>query len=117
MGYTRSDGRWANTEDVTLLDGIVTESGSTTAIELGDRSTLRLGLDVIAAEGEDAKLDVTIETSHDDVTFRSLGTFTQKAAVGIERKSFVGCDRFIRASYTLTGEDASFTLTISGEAV
>jgi hypothetical protein len=119
MGYQigRSK-RWANTEDVVLhASAERVANGSGAGMELGDRTTVRLLLDVTAKGADvDETLDVTVETSHDGATWRSLGAFAQKTAVGSERKSFAGCDRFVRVSYTVGGTTPSFTFSVEGEA-
>ena len=120
MGYTMQNGRWASTESVTLHPSAErTESGSGETIELGDRSTLRLLLDVTAASGTDAALDVAVETSHDGTTWRpALGYFEDTVSdVGTMRTGFSGCDRYVRAVWNIEGEDPSFTFSLTGEAV
>jgi hypothetical protein len=61
-------------------------------------------------------LDVTIQTSADGTTWRTLGTFTQATVAGEERKSFAGCDRFVRAIYDLGGTGAAATFSVRGDA-
>ncbi len=61
-------------------------------------------------------LDVTLQTSKDDTNWRTLGTFAQISAAGSERKSFPGCDRYVRATWDLGGTSASFTFSIAGDA-
>lgn len=118
MGYRMQDGSWADTEAVTLL-GSSTQTASTnsTGIELGDRAMWRGTLDVTAASGTTPTLDVTLQTSADNSTWRTLGTFTQKTTTGSERKSFAGCDRYVRATSVIAGTTPSFTFSIAGEAV
>lgn len=117
MGYFKQNGEFADTESVSLHPSAARTATSTgSSIELGDRGTLRLLLDVTAASGTTPTLDVTVQTSHDGSTWRSLGTFTQATAISSERKSFSGCDRFVRVSYTIGGTTPSFTFSVSGEA-
>lgn len=61
-------------------------------------------------------LDVTLQTSKDDSIWRTLGTFAQMSAAGSERKSFPGCDRYVRATWDLNGTSASFMFSIAGDA-
>jgi len=112
-------GEYADIDDVVLAaEAARTATGNGDAVGLGDRGTLRLLLDVTAASGSSPTLDVTVETSYDSVTWRSLGTFAQKIAVGTERKSFVGADRYVRATWTIGAvATPSFTFSIAGEAV
>src|SRR5690606_23607324 len=50
MGYQMSNGQWANTKAVSLFDGTATETGAGEAVELGDRGSVRLTLDVTEVE-------------------------------------------------------------------
>ena len=95
----------------------ITATETSDIIDLGDRSTLRLDLDVSARSGTTPTLDVTIQHSADGVTFATLGTFTQKTAVSAEHKVFGGCDRYVRALFTVGGTTPSFTKTLKGFAV
>lgn len=108
-------------QDVTThVSTAETATGNDTAVELGDVATVRLVLAVTAASGTTPTLDVTVETSMDNgVTdaWRSLGTFAQKTAAGSERKSFGGCDRWVRTRRVVAGTTPSFTYTVSGEGV
>jgi hypothetical protein len=112
-GYSMANGRWANT----LACGLAASAShaatfTTDAIELGDRGTARLTLDVTVGTGT---LDVAIQTSADGSTWRAVASFTQATGVTTERKSFTGIDRFIKAVCTIgTGP---FTFSIDGEAV
>lgn len=118
MGYRKQNGRWADTLDMTVLtSGTRTTTGSGVVVETGDRGTLRLTLTVTAASGTSPTLDVSIETSHDGTTWRSLGAFAQKTTVVTERKSFTGADRFVRATYTIGGTTPSLTFAVTGECV
>lgn len=123
MGYrSKTLGRYVNTEDVDLLASAQRiANGDGAAVELGDRGTLRLTLDVTAV-GVDADevLDVKVQTSEDNVTWRDLGSFnqaTQPEGVQSERKSFVGADRYVRVSWTVAGTTPQFTFSVSGDAV
>lgn len=118
MGYFTAAGRYARTKDVTLFSSAArTETANGSAVEVGDVATVRLLLDVTAVSGTPT-LDVTVETSFDGSTsWRSLGAFAQKTAVSSERKSFGGCDRFVRAVATIGGGTPSLTFSVTGEGV
>ena len=111
MGYFTESGRYADTEELVLNpSGPLSADENTAAVELGDRATVRLTLDVTAV---DSALDVDIETSEDGSTWRVAGSFTQATEVTSERKIFT-VDRFVRAAYDVTG---NATCTLRGEAV
>jgi hypothetical protein len=118
MGYNKQNNEWANTKSVSLAASSArTASGTGSSVELGDRGTARLLLDVTAASGTLPSLQVDVQTSYDGTTWRTLGGFTALAAAGSQRASFPGCDRFVRAIWTISGTDPSFTFSVSGEAV
>lgn len=116
-------GRFSTTNHFTPFDTVALEDGATLTAsangsgrELLHRRNLVLELDVTAHTGGGDTLDVTVQTSEDNSTWRTLGTFTQSTAVGTERKSFPGADRFVRYAATLAGAGVSTTFTIIGEA-
>ncbi|MFA4974474.1 MAG: hypothetical protein WC683_17850 [bacterium] len=117
MGYKMENGRWADTDDLTLADALAV-SGDTDgdSVELGDCGVARLTL-TVAAIGAGTTLTVYIETSADDTTFRAVSNFTAIAAPGAEILSFSGLDRFVRARYSFAGGTTTATVSISGEAV
>lgn len=121
MGYQMaSTDRWADTDEVVLHESAArTASGNGPSAELGDRGVLRLLLDVTAATAATGTptLDVEVQTSYDGATWRALGTFAQQTAVSSERKSFAGCDRFVRVAYTIGGDTPNLTFAVTGEAV
>lgn len=119
MGYVTAGLRVSRGRAVTLVaSGAQTATGSGSAVEIADKGSVRLLLDVSAASGTTPTLDVTVETSYDGSTgWTSLGTFTQKTAVSSQRKNFSGADRFVRASWVIAGTTPSFTFSIVGEAV
>lgn len=117
MGYSKANGQWADTVDAELVASAArTATFQSAALEIGDRGTACLTLDVTAVSGTAPTLDVAIETSADGTTWRALASFAQKTVAGSERKSFVGCDRFIRANCTIAGTTPSFTFSVAGEA-
>lgn len=118
MGYQTEDGYWVDTLDLTLAASAARAvTGSGDAVEVRDNRTVVATLDVDAASGTTPALDVTLETSADGATWRTLGTFAQKTAAGVERKSFPGADRFVRATWTIAGTTPSFTFSVVAEAV
>lgn len=119
MGYY-SEGRrqWIGVEDLTLLaEQQVAASGTGPSFETG-RGVARLTLDVTASDGDGTEtLDVDVETSEDDATWRTVGSFTQATTgASSERAVFAGLDRFVRVNYTLGGTVNSFTFSVLGEA-
>lgn len=119
MGYTMQNGRWADTEPVTLLAaGTRTETVTGEWIELGDRNTIRLTLAVTASDRANSNetLDVAVQTSPDKSTVVAVGSFTQKTVAATERKCFSGLDRFVRVVGTIAGTTPSFAFSVAGEA-
>ncbi len=115
MSYQKANGGFADTEDCNLHPSATrTATVTTSAIELGDKGTARLVLDVTAASGTTPTLDVTIQTSRDRSTWYTAGTFAQKTGTGTERKGFV-VDRHVRAVCTIGGTTPSFTFAVTGE--
>lgn len=116
--YTRQDGRNAAVYNAPLLPSAEkTASGTGEIYEMGDMTTLRLKLDVTAASGTTPTLDVIVETSPDGATeWQTVATFAQKTGVSYERNVFPGCDRFVRAKYTIGGTNPDFTFSLLGEA-
>jgi len=126
MGYTKANGQWADTLDITVYPAttlVAAGAVNGSAIEIGDRAAACLELvctDLTASDTLDAK----IQTSKDGIgsglgVWRDVASFTQiTATTGSERKSFSGLDRFIRAVVTPTdvgGGGVSATLSIVGE--
>src|SRR3972149_1993590 len=115
-GYTMKNGRYANVVEVNLNPAAaVTEDGYSAVVELGDKRSVSLLLDVTSVSASDA-IDVTIETSKDGVTWQTaLVTFTQATGATSEWKHFVA-NRIIRAKYDVTGSSVSIGFTLTGEA-
>ncbi len=126
MGYHRSsDNKFQRVDDITVLASTTFAAAGASngpAIEVGDRGTANLEFDVTAITASDT-VDAKIQTSKDGSgsglgAWRDVASFAQKSAVGSERKSFAGLDRFIR--YVVTPTDAggggvSVTCSIKGE--
>lgn len=110
MGYNRTDGSWADTDAVTFFD-LASVAGTTVAdVVETDRGVACLDLVVTSGTGT---LDVTIDTSADNSTWRTAGTaFTQATGATTQRLTFL-CDRYVRCTATIgTGP---FTFSVSGE--
>lgn len=114
----KENGEFIDVDEVTLVGaGARTASGQSEAIEVADRGTPRLTLEVTAKSGTKPSLFVLIETSNDKTTWRQLGAFTAlNDATGTERQSFPGADRFVRARWIVSGTNPSFTFSVSGDA-
>jgi hypothetical protein len=92
-------------------------AGNGASLDTGERSTLRLLLDVAAVSGLGATTTVTVEQSSDGMTWRSHSSFAAAAAVGTERKVFGPLDRVVRVSWTVGGTTPSVTFSVTGELV
>jgi len=108
---------WIDADELVLAASAErSANGQGSAIDLGDRGTPRLTLDVTAAGGTAPSLAVAIETSADGSTWREIGAFTALSAVGSQRASFPGADRYVRAAWYLAGTTPAFTFSVSGNA-
>jgi len=110
-------GQLYDQDEVTLLASAArTTSVTTDPYEVGDRGDLRLTLDVAAISGSGARLHVQLETRMGTSgAWRALEAFVPVSAVGSQRLTIPGCDRFVQAVCTFTGTSATYSLT--GEAV
>jgi hypothetical protein len=101
------------------MDGIpaaLTTTQDTTVQEV-DKGTWCADLVVASATGTTPTLDVAVKTSKDNVSYRTISSFTQATAAGSERKSFTGCDRFVKCTLTVAGTTPVFNgVTIIGDA-
>jgi hypothetical protein len=91
-----------------------TASGNTGVISgFGERSTLRVQLNVTAASGTSPTLDVVVEDTLDDTNWNVIGTFAQKTGPGREVINVTApfTDR-LRARWTLGGTAPSFTFSV-----
>lgn len=119
--FSGTDNRFRETGNVCLAAAVnllATTDGP--GVELGDKGTLRLTLDVTAHTGGGDTLDVDIETSKDKGDtdpWRVIGSFAQSVGVAAETLSFSGADRWVRYAATLGGGGVDVTFTIDGEAV
>jgi hypothetical protein len=103
---------------------VVTASGAGNGVEVGNRTIFRGQSIVTAASGTSPSLTVTVETSHDNGAtdaWRGVGfapAYTAQTAVNTSAwKSFSGLDRFVRASWAVSGTSPSITFGVVGEAV
>lgn len=92
-------------------------NGAGAAVPVESAHTARLTLDVSAAGGGTPTMTVTVETSEDAASWRSVGAFPAVTAAGQQRRSFSGLDRFVRASWALGGTTPTFTFAVAGELV
>ena len=121
MGYFGADGRYRDTDEVTLrASAVLSASAAGAWVEIGDRAQLRLTLTVSAVSGTSPTLDVDIETASDSAgsNLATIGSFSQQTAAGSQRLIFDACDRFARIKSTLGGSASpSVTFAVAGEAV
>jgi len=100
---------------------VVTASGSGAGIEVEGRSEFRGTCAVTAASGTTPSLTVSVQTSHDNGAsdaWRTVASFPAQTAVGASAwQSFAGIDRFVRASWVVSGTTPSLTFGVAGEAV
>lgn len=117
FGYGPRAGQFYEEDEVSILASAArTTSGNSDVYEVGDKGTLRLDLDVTAVSGS-GTVHVQIETrkAYGSGDWRVVDAFPVASAVGSQRRSMSGCDRFVRAVYTISGTSVTFSLT--GEAV
>ena len=88
-------------------------------VEIGDKASLRLDLEITAVSGTAPRMHVQIETrkAYGAGTWRVVDAFEIASAVSSQRRAMGGCDRFVRAVCTLSGTSPSFTFSLTGEAV
>ena len=99
----------ATAEEVASGSGAAVDLWGTEGVEL--RRFVRLVLVVSAMAG--TSVEVAIETSPDEATWRSLGAFPVTVEAG-KRELLVGdCDRYVRASWVV---DAAATFALTGTA-
>lgn len=109
--------------DTTLVPTgtVVTASGAGAAVEIDNRGEYRGQVVVAAASGTTPSMTVAVQTSHDGGVsdpWRTLASFPAVTAAGSTAyQSFPGLDRFVRASWTVSGTTPSFTFGIPGETV
>jgi hypothetical protein len=117
FSYGPLSGQHYEQDEITLLTSAArTASGVSDTYEVGDRGTLRLDLDVTAVSGS-GTVHCQIETRplYGSGDWRVVDAFPVQSAAGSVRRTMAGCDRFVRAVYTIGGTSVTFSLT--GEAV
>jgi hypothetical protein len=121
VSYNKTGGGFVQTETIGVLGAAqtaVTGAGNTAAIEVGARHTLRLKLDVTVASGTTPSLTVNVQTSPDNASWYTAGSFAAKTAVSSENKAFSGLDRFVRLQWAApSGTTPSFNFAVTGELV
>lgn len=99
--------------------GAEAASGQAAAVDIGTiRSALKLTLEITAITGTATPtLALVIDTSPSGAgSWQTVGTFANQTAVGSVELAVVGCRRYVRARWTLTGTDPVFTFALAGEA-
>ncbi len=93
-------------------------SGSATSVDCAGKAAVDVYLEVTAVSGTATPtLTVILETSSDSATWTELGRFTAVTAAGRERIVVASALRYVRARWTITGTDPSFTFSVVGLAV
>lgn len=101
----------------TILETLVpsaaqTADGQGEPIDTSEYLEAHVLLDVTAVSGVLPMLDLVIETSPDKTNWFPHTTFTQKTDVGKELKTLSNLGRFMRARWTISGTDPSFTFSL-----
>lgn len=112
---------WASFAAITLAEDIFPAQGTFIgeALELQNKGTLALTLNVTAVSGINPRLTVDVQTSEfheQDGDWTTVDSFDPVTAVGRLRKVFVGFDTWARVVVTIGGTTPSFTLCCSGKA-
>ena len=116
FNYGPRVGQFYEEDEITLIASAArTSSFNSDVYEIGDKGALRLDLAVTAVSGSGA-VHAQIETRKEYAsgTWRAVDAF-EASAVGSERRSIGGLDRFVRSACTVSG--TSITFSLSGEAV
>jgi hypothetical protein len=109
--------------DLTLVPPgtVVGATGTGAAFAVIDKDQFRGQSIVTAASGGTPSLTVNIQTSHDagaTDAWRTIASFTAQTAANTSAwQDFVGLDRYIRATWTVSGSTPSFTFGVVGEAL
>ena len=99
--------------------GAENSNGQSAAFDISAiRSALKLTLEITAITGTDTPtLALVIETSPSGAgSWQQVGAFPNQTAVGSVDLAVVGCRRYVRARWTLTGTLPNFTFALTGEA-
>lgn len=117
MAYYDNQSRYVEEVAVTLqASATKTTTGTSTGVLLGRQRSLSLVLAVTAVSSP-TTLDVVVQTSNDNSTWRTFMTFTQVTTgpTSSQRLSAGGADKYLRLSYTIAG--TSYTFSVLGIAV
>ena len=110
---------FANENVLVAAGTVVTATGSATGVEVDDKDEFRGQSIVSAVSGTTPSITVSIQTSYDNgVTdaWRTIASFTaQTAANTSAHQSFAGLDRWVRASWVVSGTTPSVTFGVAGE--
>lgn len=120
FNYGARAGQAYQEDSVSLLASSARTSSTTSdTVEVGDKGTLRLDLEITAVSGTAPRMHVQIETrkAYGAGTWRVVDAFEIASAVSSQRRAMGGCDRFVRAVCTLSGTSPGFTFSLTGEAV
>jgi hypothetical protein len=103
MGYFKSDGQWADTQDVTFLAS-ASYFGTNTATKETDRGTVAVELTTTAWAGSTGMTGSLWTRKDSTWDWRSVGTVTPALSASNQRvrNTFAGCDREVQ--FRLTGQ-------------
>lgn len=100
---------------------VVTATGVGSGFQVVNKAELRAVAAVTAISGTTPSITVNIQTSHDDGAadaYRTIASFPAQTTVSSSAwQSFAGLDRYVRATWTVSGTTPSVTFGVSGEAV
>jgi hypothetical protein len=117
-GFFREDGRYAPSYLAPLAPAAtVTANGNGDTYEMGAATVLRLTRAVTASSGSTPTLDVVVETSRDNSTWRAVGQFPPMTTTGSDDITFAGLDRYARVRWAVGGTTPSFTFSVTGHAI
>lgn len=120
MSYQRADGRYVYTEQFKIPGTVVTASGNSPSVDVGQASGLR-GISVVTAAvgGTTPSLVIQPQTSPDGATWTAFGSaYGAITANGTVAKPAIGpLERYFRLNYVVTGTTPTFTLTVTGDLV
>lgn len=94
-----------------------TATNTSDTFEMGARSMALLKLEITAVSGTNPTLDVVVQTSSDNSTWRNAFVFGQCTTTGSIEREIPHCNFYIRAVSTLGGTDPSFTYSLTGKVV
>lgn len=104
--------QWSKKFTVIQASAAKTATGQTPAFDEGSHDKLVVLLDVTAVSGTSPSMTVSVQWSHDNVTWFDADPadqFTAITAVGKKTKDFTVKGLYARLNYTITGTTPSFT--------